>query len=80
MDQFVLTVLEVLDVDSKESSHSLSYDCNSPEEILNKFDDIAYSKGGSVIRMLSYFLSNETFTEGIKVNFLLTNLPKTQIK
>jgi hypothetical protein len=44
LDQFVLTVLEVLDVDAKESSNSVSFECNSPEEIALQFNDITYSK------------------------------------
>lgn len=68
-----LTVLydvhRVMGVDALTSSHpltSLEKDVNSPSEISELFDSITYSKGASVIRMLSSFLTEELFVEGLR--------------
>ena len=63
-------------MDSVASSHPISLDVNDPDEISEIFDGITYGKGGSVIRMASYFLGNDTFFRGITVNILLININK----
>ncbi|KAM8973866.1 aminopeptidase N-like isoform 2-T2 [Pelodytes ibericus] len=67
-----LTVLNdihrVMAVDALASSHPLTSkeeEVNTPSEISELFDSIAYSKGASVIRMLSSFLTEEVFIEGL---------------
>ncbi|KAM5171354.1 aminopeptidase N-like [Mantella aurantiaca] len=58
----------VMAVDALVSSHPLTSkedEVNSPSEISELFDSIAYSKGASVIRMLSSFLTEELFVEGL---------------
>ena len=60
--------LSVQQVDSVSSSHEIATDVNNPDEINEIFDDITYSKGGSVIRMANYFIGNDTFYKGITVN------------
>ncbi|XP_063046293.1 aminopeptidase N-like [Engraulis encrasicolus] len=66
---FVLgTVQPVFGVDALSSSHPLSYpvaEINSPAQISELFDSITYSKGASVIRMLSEFLTEEVFKSGL---------------
>ncbi|KAL0968051.1 hypothetical protein UPYG_G00261660 [Umbra pygmaea] len=61
-------VHRVFAVDALASSHPLSSneeDIQKPEQISELFDAISYSKGASVLRMLSDFLSEKVFTNGI---------------
>ncbi|KGL97237.1 Aminopeptidase N, partial [Charadrius vociferus] len=39
---------------------------NTPAQISEVFDSIAYSKGASVLRMLSDFLTEDVFKEGLQ--------------
>ncbi|XP_053571986.1 aminopeptidase N [Bombina bombina] len=68
-----LTVLNdvhrVMAVDALTSSHPLTSsedEVNTPAEISELFDSIAYSKGASVIRMLSEFLTEPIFVKGLE--------------
>nr|XP_046209768.1 aminopeptidase Ey-like isoform X1 [Oncorhynchus gorbuscha] len=61
-------VHRVFAVDALASSHPLSSreeDIQKPEQISELFDAISYSKGASVLRMLSDFLSEEVFSTGL---------------
>ncbi|CAH2274222.1 aminopeptidase N [Pelobates cultripes] len=61
-------VYRVMAVDALVSSHPLTSkeeEVNTPDEINQLFDAISYSKGASVIRMLSSFLSEEVFVKGL---------------
>nr|XP_029524189.1 aminopeptidase N isoform X2 [Oncorhynchus nerka] len=61
-------VHRVFAVDALASSHPLSSreeDIQKPEQISEQFDAISYSKGASVLRMLSDFLSEEVFSTGL---------------
>ncbi|XP_067874450.1 aminopeptidase N-like [Heterodontus francisci] len=67
-----LTVLEdvyrVFAIDALASSHPLSSketEVNTPAEINELFDAISYSKGASVLRMLSNFLTEVVFVKGL---------------
>uniref|UniRef100_A0A8C5P9G9 Aminopeptidase n=1 Tax=Leptobrachium leishanense TaxID=445787 RepID=A0A8C5P9G9_9ANUR len=58
----------VMAIDALASSHPLTTkeeEVNTPSEISELFDSIAYSKGASVIRMLSVILSEEVFVKGL---------------
>ncbi|XP_033491056.2 aminopeptidase N-like [Epinephelus lanceolatus] len=62
-------VHRVFAVDALASSHPLSSkeeDIKTPAQISELFDAISYSKGASVLRMLSDFLTEEVFTVGIR--------------
>ncbi|KAF6722116.1 Aminopeptidase N [Oryzias melastigma] len=62
-------VHRVFAVDALASSHPLSSkeeDIQKPEQISELFDAITYSKGASVLRMLSDFLTEEVFTRGLQ--------------
>ncbi|XP_058501683.1 aminopeptidase N-like [Solea solea] len=62
-------VHRVFAVDALASSHPLSsreVDIQKPAQISELFDAISYSKGASVLRMLSDFLTEEVFKEGLK--------------
>ncbi|XP_069840540.1 aminopeptidase N-like [Dendropsophus ebraccatus] len=68
-----LTVLydvhRVMAVDALASSHPLTSkeeEVNTPSEISALFDSITYSKGASVIRMLSSFLTEDLFVKGLQ--------------
>ncbi|KFP72657.1 Aminopeptidase N, partial [Acanthisitta chloris] len=55
--------------DALASSHPLSFredEINTPAQISEVFDSIAYSKGASVLRMLSDFLGEDIFKEGLQ--------------
>lgn len=58
-------VHDVLSLDSLKNSHPISVKVNDPSEISEIFDHISYSKGASIIRMLSYTLTRENFRQGI---------------
>ncbi|XP_012939882.1 aminopeptidase N [Aplysia californica] len=58
--------------DGLVSSHPVYVPVYHPDEINEIFDDISYSKGGSIIRMMRHFLGFETFRLGLKR--YLTNL------
>ncbi|XP_069840529.1 aminopeptidase N-like [Dendropsophus ebraccatus] len=62
-------VHRVMAVDALASSHPLTSkeeEVNTPSEISALFDSITYSKGASVIRMLSSFLTEELFVKGLQ--------------
>uniref|UniRef100_A0A665WG25 Aminopeptidase n=1 Tax=Echeneis naucrates TaxID=173247 RepID=A0A665WG25_ECHNA len=62
-------VHRVFAVDALASSHPLSSkeeDIQRPEQISELFDAISYSKGASVLRMLSDFLTEDVFTMGLR--------------
>ncbi|NXO68717.1 AMPN Aminopeptidase, partial [Phainopepla nitens] len=69
-DLMVLNELHaVMATDALASSHPLSFseeEINTPAQISEVFDTIAYSKGASVLRMLSSFLSEDIFKEGLQ--------------
>ncbi|XP_056427954.1 aminopeptidase N-like isoform X2 [Hyla sarda] len=72
-DLIVLNDIQrVMGVDALTSSHPLTTkeeDVNTPSEISAFFDSITYSKGAAVIRMLSSFLTEELFVEGLRAYF-----------
>ncbi|XP_068814489.1 aminopeptidase N [Struthio camelus] len=62
-------VYTVMATDALASSHPLSFreeEINTPAQISEVFDSIAYSKGASVLRMLSDFLTEDVFKEGLQ--------------
>ncbi|NXT88770.1 AMPN Aminopeptidase, partial [Anhinga rufa] len=59
----------VMATDALATSHPLSFredEINTPAQISEVFDNIAYSKGASVLRMLSNFLTEDVFKEGLQ--------------
>ncbi|KAI4800388.1 hypothetical protein KUCAC02_013271 [Chaenocephalus aceratus] len=62
-------VIGVMGTDALASSHPLTSkeeDVQRPEQISELFDSITYSKGGSVLRMLSQFITEEVFSKGLQ--------------
>ncbi|KAL4227197.1 hypothetical protein ACF0H5_015170 [Mactra antiquata] len=68
-EQFVFMTYNVFDVDSLKTSHPISVEAYTPDEIDGLFDTISYDKGGCVIRMMRFFLGEETFKLGLQ-NYL----------
>ncbi|XP_028292454.1 aminopeptidase N-like [Gouania willdenowi] len=68
-DQIILyDVQKVFAVDALASSHPLSRpedEVNEPAQISEMFNTISYSKGAAVIRMLSEFLTEPVFAQGL---------------
>lgn len=54
-----------LRLDAMPSSHPISVPVNSPEEINEIFDYVSYTKGASVIRMISHFLTGPVLKAGL---------------
>ncbi|NXO53182.1 AMPN Aminopeptidase, partial [Aramus guarauna] len=69
-DLMVLNELyTVMATDALTTSHPLSFredEINTPAQMNEVFDSIAYSKGASVLRMLSNFLTENVFKEGLQ--------------
>ncbi|NXF91944.1 AMPN Aminopeptidase, partial [Eubucco bourcierii] len=62
-------VYTVMATDALTTSHPLSFsedEINTPAQISEVFDSIAYSKGASVLRMLSDFLTEDIFQDGLQ--------------
>ncbi|KAK5814475.1 peptidase family M1-domain-containing protein [Linnemannia elongata] len=64
---FIVTdVQSGIALDSLRSSHPIEVPVSDPHEIHQIFDAISYSKGASVIRMLSNWLTVDVFLAGIR--------------
>jgi aminopeptidase 2 len=55
-----------LGLDSLRSSHPIEVPVKKADEINQIFDAISYSKGSCVLRMLSTYLGEDTFLEGVR--------------
>eukprot|EP01118_Nematostelium_gracile_P012838 TRINITY_DN4754_c0_g1_i2.p1 TRINITY_DN4754_c0_g1~~TRINITY_DN4754_c0_g1_i2.p1 ORF type:complete len:947 (-),score=202.94 TRINITY_DN4754_c0_g1_i2:66-2906(-) len=53
---------EALDLDALLSSHPVAMNITNPDQIAQQFDAISYSKGGSLIRMLEYYMNGQRST------------------
>ncbi|ORD98433.1 AMP11 [Hepatospora eriocheir] len=53
--------------DSLKSTHKIACVVNNPDEIETIFDEISYSKGSSIIRMLEKWISPQCFQEGLRI-------------
>jgi tricorn protease interacting factor F2/3 len=59
-------VFSALQADSLINSHSIKVEVKDPNESVEIFDEIAYEKGGSVLRMIENYLGEENFKEGLR--------------
>ncbi|KAF9335500.1 hypothetical protein BG006_011356 [Podila minutissima] len=64
--EFVKRIQEVLKHDSLRTSHPVEVGVENPSEITQIFDEVSYMKGASVLRMLSVWLGQEKFLQGIR--------------
>lgn len=55
-----------LSLDSLRSSHPIEVPVKKVDELNQIFDAISYSKGSSVLRMISKWLGEDTFLEGVR--------------
>jgi aminopeptidase 2 len=60
-----VSLQEALYLDSNGASHPIEIPVNKPSEINQIFDAISYSKGASVIRVISSFLGTDVFLKGV---------------
>lgn len=55
-----------LRLDSLATTHPIEVDVHHPSEIGEIFDEVSYSKGASVIRMLAGYLGEKDFRDGLR--------------
>lgn len=60
------TLAGALSLDSLRSSHPIEVPVQRADEINQIFDAISYAKGSSVLRMISTYLGEDVFMEGIR--------------
>lgn len=60
------TLQQALALDSLRSSHPIEVAVNRADEINEIFDAISYSKGSCVLRMITKYLGEDVFMEGIR--------------
>ncbi len=71
MDRFVLACNQyAFGLDATAASHPISVEVVDPLDIGLLFDAISYQKGGSIIRMLEYIITTDTFNRGVH-NYLV---------
>jgi puromycin-sensitive aminopeptidase len=58
-----------LRLDALQHTHSIEIPVHHPDEIGEIFDEVSYSKGASVIRMLGDYLGEEKFRDGLSYVF-----------
>ncbi len=56
-----------LELDGLKNTHPIEVEVNHPAEISEIFDEVSYSKGASVIRMLAEYLGEEKFRDGLRL-------------
>ena len=57
--------LEAMDVDRLQTTRPIRNPADTPEQIGEAFDAIAYSKGGAILRMIEAWVGEEPFRKGI---------------
>ena len=66
-EQFVVEdVQDVFNMDGLVTSHPVYVPVSHPNQINELFDRISYAKGASIIRMMRFFLGEETFRRGLE--------------
>jgi aminopeptidase 2 len=61
------TLQGALSLDSLRSSHPIEVPVKRADEVNQIFDAISYSKGSCVLRMISKFIGEDKFMEGIRI-------------
>ncbi len=65
--QFATNDLGVaLRLDALAHTHPIEIEVGHPDEIGEIFDEVSYSKGASIIRMLAQYLGEENFRDGLR--------------
>ena len=65
-----------LGLDSLRSSHPIEVPVKRADEVNQIFDAISYMKGSSVIRMVSKYLGEDVFMQGIRDYLVRVMQPK----
>ncbi|MDR3642986.1 MAG: M1 family metallopeptidase [Candidatus Doudnabacteria bacterium] len=55
-----------MELDGLKNTHPIEVEVGHPDEIGEIFDEISYSKGSSVIRMLAGYLGEKNFRDGLR--------------
>ena len=55
-----------LEIDSLENSHAIEVEVNHPDEINETFDMVSYEKGTAIVRMISEYIGEDKFREGLR--------------
>ncbi len=56
-----------LSLDSLKHTHPIEVEVHHPDEIAEIFDEVSYSKGASVIKMLAEYLGEKDFRDGLRL-------------
>ncbi|XP_036454251.1 leucyl-cystinyl aminopeptidase isoform X2 [Colossoma macropomum] len=70
-NEFLSVRFKALAKDALNSSHPVSADVSTPEQVEEMFDSVSYEKGASILLMLSATLSKEAFRKGV-IEYLRT--------
>lgn len=66
LDDFIVEKSMTLNADSISATRKVKSPVASPEDALEMFDEITYSKGASLLFMLENYMGKEKFEKGIK--------------
>jgi aminopeptidase N len=64
---------QTLNLDAQKTTRTIRATANTPDEINEMFDGIAYGKAGAVIGMVEHYLGKEIFRQGVH-NYLQAHL------
>jgi aminopeptidase N/puromycin-sensitive aminopeptidase len=64
---------QTLNLDAQKTTRTIRATANTPDEINEMFDGIAYGKAGAVIGMVEHFIGKEAFRQGVH-NYLQAHL------
>jgi aminopeptidase N/puromycin-sensitive aminopeptidase len=64
---------KTLDLDSQATTRTIRAKAETPDEINEMFDGIAYGKAGAVLGMMEHYLGEEVFRQGVH-NYLAAHL------
>ncbi len=65
-DRFALGRAHALESDSLISTRPIHFTVSNPLQANEMFDEITYTKGASILRMLEHFVGEDTFQKGIQ--------------
>ncbi len=74
------TVFEGMTLDCLRSSHPIKTEVNNIAEMNELFDEIAYEKGGSVLRMIESYMGKASFKQGLRKYILKNQYKNTEAK
>ncbi|HEY9682226.1 MAG TPA: M1 family metallopeptidase [Oculatellaceae cyanobacterium] len=65
-DRFAAERAHALESDSLMSTRPIHFNVDNPLQALEMFDEITYTKGASILRMLERYVGEDTFQKGIQ--------------